>query len=150
MTLFAEYIPEDHRVALKAEAGQAELFHPFGHLRILTARKGEAGEVSLYIGHEDGNAKAAELLGHYPQGHGLACARCPGDKAMAIGHFRNDANLALSLGDWKRWRCAGHFPLLKKCKNALLYKAKTTAVNEFGALAHPQFSLMSKTFWYSK
>jgi SAM-dependent methyltransferase len=51
------------------------------------------------VGHEDRDARAAELLGQDAQGNRLAGAGGAGDQSVTVGHLRQDGNLINSFGD---------------------------------------------------
>jgi hypothetical protein len=71
VALFAEDVPEHDRtssVAWFVETKALQALEEFGRRG---ARPGDAGQVSLHVGHEDRNADAGERLGHHLEGHGL-------------------------------------------------------------------------------
>src|SRR5438067_7278137 len=88
MPLFAEHIPKGDRACRVGEVGELQLLYPSIDFRILLARLGDAGQISLDVGSKHGHADPAEPLSHHLQSYCLARARCSCDKAMAICHSR--------------------------------------------------------------
>jgi hypothetical protein len=86
--LFAEDIPEYGRVGARLKIPDADGFQPLEHLFGGDARRADAGEVSLDVGHEAGNADGRERLGHLLQRDGFARSRGAGDQSVAVGHIR--------------------------------------------------------------
>ncbi len=77
-------VPQDDRAGLAGVTvdpdGGDPLPDPVRHL----ARHGQAGHVALHVRHEDRDAHAGESFGQHHEGHGLARAGRPGDKAVPV------------------------------------------------------------------
>ena len=86
MALFAEDIPEHHRIVVRLPVGDAYLIQAGGQLLRRLARFGDAGQVALHIGHKHRHANLREGLGHFLQGDGLAGAGGAGDQSVTVGH----------------------------------------------------------------
>ena len=97
--LAAEHVPEAARAALVGEALEAKLLDALLHVLGVLAGRAHAGDVALDVGHEDGDARLGEALGHDLERHGLARAGRAGDEAVAVGLVEQQADgLARGLG----------------------------------------------------
>ena len=104
MALLAKHIPEDNRHGLGSER-QSKLFSALDDIRIIRARLAESGEVSFDVCQEDGNADAAEALGHGLQGDSFASSGGTGDQAVPVRHVGYDGKVLRSFGNQN---CLGH------------------------------------------
>jgi len=110
VALFAEDVPECHGAPLERVVAELEETDPLLDLRRGRPRPADAGQVAFDVGHEDGDADAAEALGHDLEGNRFPRARSPCDQAVAVGHLRKQVQVFLALGDQKSFWC--HGPLL--------------------------------------
>ena len=92
--LFAEHVPESHRVAALAVVLYADLCHPLVYSGVGRARLADAGDIPLHIGQEHRHAQIGKTLCQALQGNGLAGTGGSGHQAVAIGVFRVQGNLA--------------------------------------------------------
>src|SRR5947209_8346546 len=102
MAVFAEHIPKHDRARFALEIGNAEFLRAFGYLRIVATGLAHPSKVSLNVRHEDWDAAGAEAFGERLQRDCLSRARRPGNKAMAVCHFRKEINRFGTLGDEDR------------------------------------------------
>ena len=71
--------------------GPAERGHALDDLRVRrVARRRQAGQVALDIGHEDRDARLRQLAGHQLERLRLAGAGRPGDQPVAVEHGQGD------------------------------------------------------------
>ena len=64
VALLAEKVPEDHGTSFEGIVAELQLDDALLDLRVHHARLTDPGQVTLDVGHEDGDADAAEMLGH--------------------------------------------------------------------------------------
>ena len=97
VALLAEDVPEGHRAAFEGVIAELQLGDALLDLRVGRARLADPGQVALDVGHEDGHADAAEVLGHDLEGDRLARSRRAGHEAVAVGHLREKEQVLLAL-----------------------------------------------------
>ncbi len=64
-----------------------------------------ARQVALDVGHKDRDAARAKALSDTLQGHGLTRACRTGNNTVAVGHVREQEELALAVFCYKYWFC---------------------------------------------
>jgi len=108
MALFTEDIPEDDREGLELKFLELQLPDPLVDLGVVSSRPADGCQVALDVGHENGNADGAELLGEDTEGYGFSGARRPGDEPVTVGHFGKDGNIVFGFCDGKRGNFGRH------------------------------------------
>lgn len=86
MSLLLKDIPKDDGGGLRGHS-QAELLCAIENLWIIAAGLTHAGKIALYIGHEYGDANAAESLRHCLQCYRFSCSGRARNEAVAIAHL---------------------------------------------------------------
>lgn len=103
VALLAEDVPEGDRGGLELKAGELEALEAGVEFWVGRAGLGDAGEVALDVGGEDGDTDRGEGLGHDLEGDGFAGAGSSGDEPVAVGHLGQEGEefgrLGLSLSD---------------------------------------------------
>ena len=106
--LLAEDIPEGDGIGLVDKPFQFQLLDAFGNLGTVAPRFCKPREIALHVGHEDGHAHCAELLGEHPQGDRFPGAGGAGNQAVPVGHFRVEVNLFRAFGNEDGSGLRGH------------------------------------------
>ena len=88
MSIFAEQIPEAHRIAAVGKFIEAQLCHPFLHFGVIRAFPTQAGQIAFDVSQEDRHSHLAEGLCHHLEGHCFTCTCGSSNQPMAIGHLR--------------------------------------------------------------
>ena len=101
----AENVPEGDRVAGEFEIVDPEQLQALVDLRIRCAWLREPAQVAFDVGHENGHADVAEMLGETLQRDRLAGAGRAGDEPVAVAHFRVKEKFVVAFGD-EKW--SGH------------------------------------------
>ena len=107
MALLAEDVPEGHGASFKSVIAELQLGDALLDLRVHRARLTDTGQVALDVGHEDGDADAAEVLSHDLERDRLARARGAGHESVSVGHLREKEQILLSPSDQHAFECHG-------------------------------------------
>ena len=97
VALLAEDVPEDRREAGELGCVSSDQLQSLLELRRRHAGLAHARQVSLDVGHEHRHADRREPLGDDLQRDRFAGAGRPGDKAVAVGECRQEAEIQVAV-----------------------------------------------------
>ncbi len=92
VALLAVQVPEHHGAGARSIAVHADLRRALGQLLAAVTGHGQAGHVTLHVGHEHRYAQPREALGQSHQGHRLAGAGGAGHQAVTVAKTREQGD----------------------------------------------------------
>ena len=79
-------------MVIKSALIQSETFDTLLHIFTVGTGSAHSGQISLYVSQEYRYSGITERFCQYFQGNGFTGSRGTGNQAVAVGHFRQDAD----------------------------------------------------------